>query len=109
MWNSMDMLRSLQREKGRISTDYRGIIQRPWGKWAIEIRDQEGCSVRVCLGTFNTAEEAARAYDAEAHRIRGNKAKVNFPQENSPTAQTRAVKANHQKTYWQPHLAEANV
>ncbi|OVA19328.1 AP2/ERF domain [Macleaya cordata] len=74
--------------KGRIRRKrtkgpFKGVRMRKWGRWVSEIRVPQSRS-RIWLGSYDTAEKAARAYDAALYCLRGSQGKFNFPNDKRP-------------------------
>ncbi|KAH7523898.1 ethylene-responsive transcription factor ERF017 [Ziziphus jujuba] len=77
MINSIDV--SEQQQRSELSSKYKGVRKRKWGKWVSEIR-LPNSRERIWLGSYDSPEKAARAFDAALFCLRGRNAKFNFPE-----------------------------
>lgn len=73
----------LSQTSGAGDTKYRGVRRRKWGKWVAEIRLPNSRD-RIWLGSYDSPEKAARAFDAALFCLRGPHAKFNFPDQPLP-------------------------
>ncbi len=92
--------KGLMRGKGgpqNATCEFRGVRQRTWGKWVAEIREPKKRS-RLWLGSFASAEDAARAYDEAARKLYGAHAHINLPQEFPSTPPIDESRAMEPKT-----------
>ncbi|XP_050218905.1 ethylene-responsive transcription factor ERN1 [Mercurialis annua] len=88
---SYQMKYQSQKHPKETKTKFIGVRQRPSGKWVAEIKDTTQ-KIRMWLGTFESAEDAARAYDEAACLLRGSKTRTNFTTAHFPTNSPISIK-----------------